>query len=168
MGSNRREGGALNGLWEATYNCQRPKQVYAAEDLREDPVDVSRGDSLFEYLKNGDKDNLIETLLELSRDRLDPPGKFRFSSLRSYLSSAVITNIGRGVLNNSLAPSIIILDERRDPIDTTATTRQWDSEMYLRYPPSGTDIFTKALDLPQLLQRLSEKVLPVPFKMLFR
>jgi hypothetical protein len=150
----------LNGLWEVNYSCQRLKGVYDGEDQRDDHVAFPRGVSLFEYFKNGDKDNLIDTLFQFSKNRLDPPGNLGFSSLRKFLLNAVIPNTGQGVAYGIHAPSTIILDERRDPTDTTATTRQWDSDAYLRYPPSGTNIYTETLDLRRLFQRLSEEVLP--------
>jgi hypothetical protein len=157
MSADKRSGGALNGIWESKYSRERAKGLYIAEDGREDRLAFPKGVSLFEYLKSGDKKNFIETLLKFSRDRLEPPGKIHYSALRTYLSSADITQLKHGGCR-SRSPGAIILDERRDPIDTSATSRHWDSDAYLRYPPRGTDIFTEKLDLCRLMQRLSENV----------
>ncbi|KAF2467473.1 uncharacterized protein BDR25DRAFT_344857 [Lindgomyces ingoldianus] len=156
MGTVKRQSGALNSVWEEKYSRQRAEGLYIAEDGREDRLAFPSGVSLFEYLERGDKDNFIETLLKYSKDRLEPPGKFRFSALRSYLSSADFADLNQGALSTRPTPSIIILDERRDPIDTSTTTRHWDSDAYLRYPPQGTNVSTEELDLCQLVQRLTE------------
>ncbi|KAF2011816.1 hypothetical protein BU24DRAFT_264300 [Aaosphaeria arxii CBS 175.79] len=155
MSTSKRQGGALNGVWEERYSRQRIEELYIKEDGREDRVAFPNGVSLFEYLRNGDKENFIDTILRFSKDLLEPPGRFRFSDLRNYLGSADLSTFKQGTTNGR-ASGIIILDERRDPIDTSATTRHWDSDLYLRYPPSGTDIYTEKLDLPRLVDRLSQ------------
>ncbi|KAF2269515.1 hypothetical protein CC78DRAFT_604237 [Lojkania enalia] len=156
MSINKHQGGALNDAWEDKYSRQRPEGVYTAEDRREDRVAFAGGVSLFEYLRNGDKENFIESLLKFSKHRLEPPGQYRFSALRSYLSNADFADFQPRTPPSSLVPRAVILDERRDPTDTSTTTRHWDSDVYLRYPPLGTDIYTESLDLPQLVTRLSE------------
>ncbi|KAF2009131.1 hypothetical protein BU24DRAFT_91180 [Aaosphaeria arxii CBS 175.79] len=155
MSASRRQGGSLNNLWEERYSRQRREELYIKEDWREDRLAFLNGVSLFEYLRNGEKENFIETLLRFSKDFLEPPGQFRFSALRNFLGSADMSTFKRAATNRH-ASSIIISDERRDPIDITATTRHWDSDLYLRYPPSGINIYTERLDLPGLVQRLSE------------
>lgn len=162
MYSNRPEGGILNRIWEEEYSRQKPATHYVGEDEREDPFLFQDGVSLFQHLQNEDIQKLVESFLAYRRDILDPPGNLHLSALRAWLSTAVIENIQHPQLYNGAGPSTIILDERRDPIDTTSSTRQWDSETYLRYPDKGLDVNTEKLDVSGLASRLSRKV-QVPF-----
>ncbi|KAF1962112.1 hypothetical protein CC80DRAFT_487649 [Byssothecium circinans] len=157
MNLNRVDGGILNRLWEEKYSRQQSAAVYLGEDRREDPLLFPGGISLFQHLQNGDKRRLIETFLRFVKDRLDPPGELHLSALREWLSTAVIENLQQHQVYNGPGSSTIVLDERRDPTDTTSATRHWDSETYLRYPPIGLDVNTEKLDLPRLASRLSRK-----------
>jgi hypothetical protein len=153
----------LSRLWEEEYSRQKPIAHYIEEDQREDPLLFLNGISLFQHLQNEDSQKLIETLMRYKRGRLDPPEDLYLSALREWLSTAVIKNLQQGQPYEGLEPSIIVLDERRDPTDTTSTTRHWDSETYLRYPPTGLDVNTEKLDLPGMTARLSRKVLQPDF-----
>lgn len=150
----------MNNIWEEKYSKRRLKTIYQNEDNRDGLF--PNGVSIYEYLKQRDRDNLISTFLNFEKDHLDTPSAFRYSLLKEYLSNVSIDDIWTSGAPTGPSPDMIILDERQDP--TAVTARVWDSDHspdssgsggYLTYPTFGTNTLTEKVDIQRLVRELT-------------
>jgi hypothetical protein len=137
--------------WQAIYAKRRPIS-YGLEERR--------------LFKSGQKDriDLVGTFFDIERSALDPPNRFSFSTLRSFLERSTL-----GLLednNLSYTPSrvyndVVLLDDRQDKTGSQTASRQWDDEGnpgYLFYPPTGTIKTSKAMNIKDFMKILEDKV----------
>lgn len=93
---------------------------------------------------------LIEALLA-DHEMLKPPC-YNCVALRNFLRQADLHNISTG------RPKLALIDDRREVATGENSTRNWESQSYIRYPPPGDSIQRLALDEGELFKKLQENV----------
>ena len=154
-------------LWDTKFS-RRQRNFYRIQDrtvideLREDGTFIrdvpERPHIVLQELL--DTSMIVDAFLKHGGSKhLDPPILFAFCYLREYLASASIRSLwdhpSHRVGNHT---DLILLNDRGDVTGGPSTSRLWDSEEYLRNPPRGENVFARALQIPEFVSRLREKV----------
>lgn len=106
-----------------------------------------------------DRKKLISKIFVPNSNHLQPPNAFKYPALHRFFQESS----QKVRLLPSISGEIVLLDERNDPKGDGKTPRAWDStgeDGYLGYPPTGVQKTSKAMQLPELLEILSDSVSP--------
>lgn len=130
--------------WEDQY-AKRRETLHEHEDQRLD------------YTAN-DAASLIEEFLTYGRMFLDAPPRFRHTGLRQFLLQHRLTRLSSLSTNPAHNAHVILLDDRCDRTGGRSSTRNWETDEYMRQSPSGNVANSKAFDIASFIKAMGNKV----------
>lgn len=134
--------------WDRLYSRRRERHIYSVEEGRFLP-------------DSSEREHVVSTFLSHRRSGLSPPEDLCYVKLRAFLLSGNTERMHPRRLPTSTAPDLVLIDDRQDTTGGATSTRLWDSDGdpgYMRYPPEGDRICTRAMDIPELICHLRKKV----------